>query len=104
MLKILKDCRLCGVSVHAGEMFPICDFDEADIQIVIGAGFAERCTPPAKKAETVSAARETSASVDGAECSGDKDSSSSSESERTATVQVRDLPPARRKREKKAKK
>lgn len=49
MLRILKDCRLCGVSVHAGEMFPIGDFDEADIQVVIGAGFAERYTPPVKQ-------------------------------------------------------
>lgn len=45
MIRILKDCRICGVSVHAGEMFPACDFKESDIQVVIGAGFAERFTP-----------------------------------------------------------
>ena len=49
MLRIIKDCRLCGVSVHSGETFPIGDFDEADIQIVVGAGFAERYTPPVKE-------------------------------------------------------
>ena len=48
MLRILKDCRLCGVSVHAGECYPIIDFDEPDIQILIGAGFAERFKPVVK--------------------------------------------------------
>lgn len=51
MLKILKDCRICGVSVHAGEIFPACDFKESDIQVVIGAGFAERFTPPVEPDE-----------------------------------------------------
>lgn len=50
MLRILKDCRLCGVSVHAGETFPLCDFDDADVQILLGAGYAERFTPPVREA------------------------------------------------------
>ena len=44
MLRILKDCRLCGVSVHAGETFPASDFKESDVQVIVGAGFAERFT------------------------------------------------------------
>lgn len=50
MLRILKDCRLCGVSVHAGETFPLCDFDDADVQILLGAGYADRYTPSAREA------------------------------------------------------
>lgn len=50
MLRILKDCILCGVPARAGEMYPIGDFDEQDIQIVVGLGFAERFTPTVKKA------------------------------------------------------
>ena len=45
MLRILKDCRLCGVSVHAGETFPENDFKESDVQVIVGAGFAECFTP-----------------------------------------------------------
>ena len=45
MIRILKDCRLCGMSVHAGESFHECDFKEADVQVIVGAGFAERFTP-----------------------------------------------------------
>ena len=51
MLKILKDCRICGTSVHAGEVFQECDFKEADVQVVVGAGFAERFTPPVEPDE-----------------------------------------------------
>ena len=55
MLKILKDCRLCGMSVHAGESFHECDFKEADVQVIVGAGFAERFEPvePEVEAEDV---------------------------------------------------
>ena len=44
MLRILKDCRLCGVSIHAGETFHENDFKEADVQVIVGAGFAEFIT------------------------------------------------------------
>ena len=44
MLRILKDCRICGVSIHAGETFPENDFKEADVQVIVGAGFAELFT------------------------------------------------------------
>ena len=53
MLRILKDTILCGVPVHAGETFPVIDIPESDLQIVIGAGFAERFTPTASGAESV---------------------------------------------------
>lgn len=52
MLRILKDTILCGVPVHAGETFPATDIPESDLQIVIGAGFAERFTPDFKTPET----------------------------------------------------
>ena len=32
MLRILKDCILCGVPARAGEMYPIGDFDEQDVE------------------------------------------------------------------------
>ena len=51
MIRILKDCVLCGVRVHAGETFPIVDIPESDIHIVIGAGFAEQFTPEVKTPE-----------------------------------------------------
>ena len=51
MIRILKDCRLCGTSVHAGEMYQDGDFKEADVQVVVGAGFAERFTPPVEPDE-----------------------------------------------------
>lgn len=51
MLKILKDCILSGVQVHAGEIYPAADFREQDIQIVSGLGFAERFTPDEKPEE-----------------------------------------------------
>ena len=65
MLRILKDCILCGISVHTGETYPIVDFDESDLAVVIGAGFAERFTPevaekPVEAAETVETDETTS--------------------------------------------
>ena len=53
MLRILKDTILCGVPVHAGETHPASDIPEADIQILIGAGYAERFTPEIKTPETL---------------------------------------------------
>ena len=41
MLRVLKDCILHGESVHKGEMFCAIDYDEADIQVIVGAGYAE---------------------------------------------------------------
>ena len=41
MLRVLKDCILHGESVHKGECFCAIDFDEADIQVIVGAGYAE---------------------------------------------------------------
>lgn len=43
MLRILKDCILCGESVHEGEILPIEDLAEKDIQVIVGAGCAEFC-------------------------------------------------------------
>jgi hypothetical protein len=54
MIRILKDCVLCGVRVHAGETFPIVDIPESDLHIVIGAGFAEQFTPEVKTPESAS--------------------------------------------------
>ena len=51
MIRILKDCVLCGVRVHVGETFPIVDIPESDLHIVIGAGFAEQFTPEVKTPE-----------------------------------------------------
>jgi hypothetical protein len=52
MLKIINDTVLCGISVHPGEMFPLEDFDPADVQILVGAGLAEIVEPPKKAPET----------------------------------------------------
>ena len=41
MLRVLKDCILHGESVHKGECLCAIDFDEADIQVIVGAGYAE---------------------------------------------------------------
>lgn len=51
MLRILKDTILCGVPVHAGDTMPCIDISEKDLNIVIGAGYAERFTPEIKKPE-----------------------------------------------------
>ena len=52
MLKIINDTVLCGVPVHAGETYPLEDFDLADVQILVGAGLAEIVEPPKKAPET----------------------------------------------------
>lgn len=49
MLRILKDCIVCGVSVHAGDTLPAVDIPDADIAILIGANLAERFTPEPKQ-------------------------------------------------------
>lgn len=49
MLRILKDCILQGESVHKGECFSPIDFDEADIQVIVGAGYAEFCDDVAEE-------------------------------------------------------
>ena len=41
MLRILKDCILGGESVHEGEILPLTDFSKNDLNIIIGAGYAE---------------------------------------------------------------
>lgn len=41
MLRILKDCILSGESVHKGEILPIADLAKTDINIIVGAGYAE---------------------------------------------------------------
>ena len=41
MLKVTKDCILQGVSVHKGETFCESDFSPADVQVIVGAGYAE---------------------------------------------------------------
>ena len=51
MLKILKDTILCGVLVHAGDTMPCIDIPENDLNIVVGAGYAERFTPEVKTPE-----------------------------------------------------
>ena len=45
MLRILKDCIFAGTSVHAGEIYPADQFDKKCVQVIVGAGFAELCTP-----------------------------------------------------------
>jgi hypothetical protein len=45
MLRILKDCIIAGTSVHAGEIYPADQFDKKCVQVIVGAGFAELCTP-----------------------------------------------------------
>jgi hypothetical protein len=52
MLKIITDTVLCGVPVHAGETYPLEDFESADVQILVGAGLAEIVEPPKKAPET----------------------------------------------------
>ena len=52
MIRILKDTILCGVPVHAGDTFPAVDIPESDLNIIVGAGFAERFTPEIKTPET----------------------------------------------------
>ena len=52
MLRILKDTVLCGVPVHAGDTMPCIDIPEKDLDIVIGAGYAELFTPEVKTPET----------------------------------------------------
>lgn len=52
MIRILKDTILCGVPVHAGDTFPVIDIPENDLNIVVGAGYAERFTPEVKTPET----------------------------------------------------
>lgn len=52
MLKIITDTVLCGVPVHAGETYPLEDFESADIQILVGAGLAEIVEPTKKAPET----------------------------------------------------
>lgn len=51
MLRILKDTVLCGVPVHAGDTMPCIDIPEKDLNIVIGAGYAELFTPEVKTPE-----------------------------------------------------
>lgn len=51
MLKIITDTVLCGVPVHAGETYPLEDFESADIQILVGAGLAEIVEPTKKAPE-----------------------------------------------------
>ena len=118
MLKILKDCVLSGVQVHAGEIYPAADFRENDIQIVLGLGFAQRFTPqePEEPVDagpeepedfTVSpvlSAREASASADGTARSGGIDSPSAREAEPTAAVEAPPQARAARAQRKKAKK
>ena len=52
MLKIIKDTILCGVPVHAGEMYPLEDFDLEDAWILVGAGLAKIVESPKKAPET----------------------------------------------------
>ena len=49
MLRVLKDCILHGESVHEGERFCEIDFDEADIQVIVGAGYAKFCDDVAEE-------------------------------------------------------
>ena len=53
MLRVLKDCILQGESVHEGEMFCELDFDSADIQVIVGAGYAEFVGEVAEEEDTI---------------------------------------------------
>lgn len=120
MIRILKDCVLSGIPVHAGEIYPAANFREQDILIVLGLGFAARFTPPETSEEPTDAvpedpedftvapvlsAREASASADGTARSGGIDSPSAREAEPTSAVQAAPAArPASGQKRKKAKK
>lgn len=89
MLRILKDCRLCGVSVHAGETFPLCDFDDADVQILLGAGYAERFTPSAREAERTSAVEAVASSETPVEATEDTEPTEDTSAKKTPAKTAR---------------